>query len=182
MGGSLTINRRSTPATPGESLLDHAERLDVRVPTSCRKQGKCKECVVEVSEGIQPLSEPTAYERHLKGNFLRSCQCQVVADAGEVRCHTMRRGHMRIERHALGLPLNDEALLPDPAVTRDGDHILIDGVEVDRSLGPIHGLAMDLGTTTIVLRLINLESGELIADASFENPQRFGGSDALSRI
>ena len=29
---------------------------------------------------------------------------------------------------------------------------------------------MDLGTTTIVLRLLNLETGELIADASFENP------------
>ena len=70
----------------------------------------------------------------------------------------------------------------DPAVTRDGDRILIDGVEVDRSTGPIHGLAMDLGTTTIVLRLFNLETGELVADASFENPQRFGGSDVMSRI
>jgi uncharacterized 2Fe-2S/4Fe-4S cluster protein (DUF4445 family) len=94
----------------------------------------------------------------------------------------MRRGHMRIDRHALGLPTGGHALQPDPAVTRDGDRILIDGVEVDRSLGPIHGLAMDLGTTTIVLRLIDLESGELIADASFENPQRFGGSDVMSRI
>ena len=41
---------------------------------------------------------------------------------------------------------------------------------------------MDLGTTTVVLRLINLETGELVADASFENPQRFGGSDVMSRI
>ena len=41
---------------------------------------------------------------------------------------------------------------------------------------------MDLGTTTIVLRLFDLETGELIADASFENPQRFGGSDVMSRI
>ena len=48
--------------------------------------------------------------------------------------------------------------------------------------GPIHGLAMDLGTTTVVVRLINLETGELVADASFENPQRFGGSDVMSRI
>jgi uncharacterized 2Fe-2S/4Fe-4S cluster protein (DUF4445 family) len=30
--------------------------------------------------------------------------------------------------------------------------------------------------------LIDLESGELIADASFENPQRFGGSDVMARI
>ena len=53
---------------------------------------------------------------------------------------------------------------------------------MDRSTGPIHGIAMDLGTTTVVLRLVDLETGELIADASFENPQRFGGSDVMSRI
>ena len=41
---------------------------------------------------------------------------------------------------------------------------------------------MDLGTTTIVLRLYNLETGELVATTSFENPQRFGGSDVMSRI
>src|SRR6185295_16350245 len=60
--------------------------------------------------------------------------------------------------------------------------ILIDGEEIERSTGPIHGIAMDLGTTTVVLRLINLESGEMVADASFENPQRFSGSDVMSRI
>jgi uncharacterized 2Fe-2S/4Fe-4S cluster protein (DUF4445 family) len=41
---------------------------------------------------------------------------------------------------------------------------------------------MDLGTTTVVLRLLNLETGELVADSSFENPQRFGGSDVMARI
>ena len=35
---------------------------------------------------------------------------------------------------------------------------------------------------TVVLRLLDLETGELVADASFENPQRFGGSDVMSRI
>ena len=89
---------------------------------------------------------------------------------------------MRIERQAFGLPASGQTLELDPAVTRDGDRILIDGVEVERSTGPIHGIAMDLGTTTVVLRLVDLESGELIADTSFENPQRFGGSEVMSRI
>lgn len=177
---TLTINGCATEATRGASLFDHAERLGIQVPTSCQKQGKCKECMVEVTEGMDCLSAPTQHERHLKGNFRLSCRCQVLADTGNVRCHTMRRGHMRIERRAVGLPASRATL--DPAVTRDGDRILIDGEEVDRSSGPIHGLAMDLGTTTIVLRLINLETGELVADASFENPQRFGGSEVMSRI
>lgn len=178
----LTINGQSTQATPGLSLFDHAESLGIDVPTSCRKQGKCKECMVEVVEGmniLSPLAEP---EQHLKGNFRLSCQTTVVAAEGHVRCHTMRRGHMRIERHAFGLPLSNREFKLDPAVTRDGDRILIDGVEVERSTGPIFGIAMDLGTTTVVLRLVDLETGELIADTSFENPQRFGGSEVMARI
>ena len=182
MAVTLTINGRTGRATAGSSLFDHAERWDIRVPTSCRKQGKCKECMVEVVEGLDCLSAPTGHERHLEGKFRLSCQCCVAADAGHVRCHTMRRGQMRIERSALGLPGSHRRMELDPAVTRDGDRILIDGKEVDRSSGPIHGLAMDLGTTTIVLRLMNLETGEPIADASFENPQRFAGSEVMSRI
>jgi uncharacterized 2Fe-2S/4Fe-4S cluster protein (DUF4445 family) len=177
---TLTINGQTSEAIPGVSLFDHAERLGVRVPTSCQKQGKCRECLVEVVDGMECLSKPTPSEQHLSGSFRLSCQSFIECDTGNVRCHTMRRGHMRIERRAFGLPQQEMQL--DPAVTRDGDRVLIDGVEVDRSSGPIHGLAMDLGTTTIVLRLLDLETGELLADSSFENPQRFGGSDVMARI
>jgi uncharacterized 2Fe-2S/4Fe-4S cluster protein (DUF4445 family) len=185
MSVTLTINGNHTDTVAGLSLFDHAEQLGVRVPTSCRKNGKCKECIVEVTEGLDLLSPPTAHEAHLKDKFRLSCQCFIDTAAidGDVKCHTMRRGQMRIERHALGLPTSGKKMQLDPCVTRaDGDRILLDGVEIDRSTGPIHGIAMDLGTTTCVLRLINLETGELIADASFENPQRFGGSDVMSRI
>ena len=182
MAVTLTINGQPIEALSGLSLFDHAEGLGIDVPTSCRKQGKCKECMVEVVEGMDCLSALSEPEKHLKGKFRLSCQSYVTATSGQVRCHTMRRGHMRIERHALGLPGTNQKMQLDPAVTRDGDRILIDGIEVARSTGPIHGIAMDLGTTTIVLRLIDLERGELVADASFENPQRFGGSDVMARI
>ncbi len=182
MAVTLTIDGQSIEARRELSLFEHAEALGIEVPTSCRKQGKCRECMVEVVEGADVLSPMTEAERHLKGKFRLSCQTRVIAEAGHVRCHTMRRGQMRIERHALGLPGSEEAMPLDPAVTRDGNRILIDGVEVERSCGPIHGLAMDLGTTTVVLRLLNLETGELIADTSFENPQRFGGAEVMSRI
>jgi uncharacterized 2Fe-2S/4Fe-4S cluster protein (DUF4445 family) len=182
MAVTFTINGQTIPASPGLSLFDQAESLGVDVPTSCRKQGKCKECMVEVVEGMELLSPMTEPERHLKGQFRLSCQTTVIGASGHVRCHTMRRGQMRIERHALGLPVSNRSIPLDPAVTRAGDRILIDGVEVDRSSSPIHGVAMDLGTTTIVLRLLDLETGELIADTSFENPQRFGGAEVMSRI
>ncbi len=182
MAVHLTINGQSIEARGGLSLFDHAELMGIDVPTSCRKQGKCRECMVEVVEGMDLLSAVTEPEGHLKGKFRLSCQTCVTGLGGPVRCHTMRRGQMRIERRAFGLPVGRGPVELDPAVTRDGDRILIDGVEVERSAGPIYGLAMDLGTTTIVLRLLDLERGELIADTSFENPQRFGGAEVMSRI
>jgi len=182
MAVTLTINGQTIQATEARSLFDYAEAMGIDVPTSCRKQGKCKECMVEVVEGMNALSPLAEPENHLKGNFRLSCQAHVTAAEGHVRCHTMRRGHMRIERHAFGLPIANREFKPDPTVTRDGDRILIDGIEIARSTGPLLGIAMDLGTTTVVLRLVDLETGELIADTSFENPQRFGGSEDKSRI
>jgi uncharacterized 2Fe-2S/4Fe-4S cluster protein (DUF4445 family) len=182
---TLHINGQSVAVAPGVSLFDAAAQAAVRVPTSCVTQGKCKECLVEVVSGGDRLSQPTEFEKHLNtrgGHFRLSCQARVTAADGEIHCHTMRRGRMRIERHAVDLPVTHTRLPLDPAVTRDGDRVLIDGVEIERAAGPLHGLAIDLGTTTVVVRLINLETGELAADTSFENPQRFGGSDVMSRI
>jgi uncharacterized 2Fe-2S/4Fe-4S cluster protein (DUF4445 family) len=184
---TLTVNGHRIAAPAGVSVFTLAEQAGVRVPTSCVTQGKCRECVVEVTRGMDLLSAPTEFERHLDardGRFRLSCQCRVAAGEGEISCQTMRRGHMRIERTALNLRATHEATGLDPAVGRSGDRIVdrITGHEIDRSAGPVHGLAIDLGTTTIVVRLIDLESGVLVADTSFENPQRFGGSDVMSRI
>ncbi|MGA2555875.1 MAG: ASKHA domain-containing protein [Verrucomicrobiota bacterium] len=182
MSVELHFNQKHTRVAPGPSLFDCAESLGIKVPTSCRKQGKCKECLVEITGGMEFVSPKGPEEKHLRDNFRLSCRCRLVKDGGAVRCHTLRRGDMHIERHALQLPTSGQKLPLNPAVTRDGDRILLDGIEIDRGRGPIHGLAMDLGTTTVVLRLLNLETGEIVADASFENPQRFGGSDVMSRI
>jgi uncharacterized 2Fe-2S/4Fe-4S cluster protein (DUF4445 family) len=184
---TVTVNGQRMAAAAGLSLFEAAEKAGIRVPTSCVTQGKCKECVVEVTNGLDLLSPPTTCEKHLDvrgGRFRLSCQCRVAAGDGDIECHTMRRGHMRIERTALNLQSTHETTRLDPAVVRSGDRIVdaITGEEIDRSAGPIHGLAVDLGTTTIVVRLVDLETGVLVADSSFENPQRFGGSDVMARI
>jgi len=184
---TLSVNGHRISAPVGQSLFAAAEQVGVRVPTSCVTQGKCKECVVEVSRGIDLLSPPTEFERHLdarSGRFRLSCQARIVAQIGEIDCHTMRRGQMRIERRGSHLPVTHETTSLDPAIARDGDRIVdrISGETIDRCSGPIHGLAVDLGTTTIVARLVDLETGSLVAETSFENPQRFGGSDVMSRI
>ena len=49
-------------------------------------------------------------------------------------------------------------------------------------VGDIYGLAFDIGTTTVAAYLHSLTSGELVASAAAENPQRIHGADVISRI
>jgi uncharacterized 2Fe-2S/4Fe-4S cluster protein (DUF4445 family) len=46
----------------------------------------------------------------------------------------------------------------------------------------ITGLAVDLGTTRVVSRLIDLVDGQVIAESAFDNPQESVGPDILARI
>lgn len=177
--GTLEIDGVTGPLAPGETLFDRALALGIHVPTSCVKQGKCRECLVEVEAGAELLTPPAPQERHLEGRFRLACRTR-LARPGEVRCHTLRRGALRIETGTQGL--DDNRFRLDPSVARDGRFVLLDGEPLVEAAGPLHGLALDIGTTTVALRLYDLASGRLVATHSFENPQRFGGSDIMARI
>jgi len=66
--------------------------------------------------------------------------------------------------------------------------ILIDGVasptklDIDKGLERQKGIAIDLGTTTIVAYLLELEKGIQIGHAATLNPQIMYGEDVMSRI
>ncbi|MFK5954339.1 MAG: ASKHA domain-containing protein, partial [Desulfobacterium sp.] len=47
---------------------------------------------------------------------------------------------------------------------------------------PVCGVAADLGTTRVVLRLVNLETGDNMGELGFDNPQIALGPDVLARI
>lgn len=186
MSAPLQLNGHVVVPAPGETLFAAAGRVGVNVPSSCRGQGKCRECLVEIVGGARWLSPRAAEERHLPDEFRLSCCTRLAegplpADA-RVDAHTMRRAALRVEEAAVALPEAARLDRLDPAVRRDGDRVLLDGREVARRRGPLHGLAMDLGTTTVVVRCVDLETGAVVATAAFENPQRFGGSDVMARI
>ena len=175
---AVTIDSVAVPADEGQSLFECAEAAGVRVPTSCVKQGKCRECLVEVEEGADLLTALAPQEAHLAGRFRLSCRARITGP-GVIRCHTLRRGALRIETEATGL---DASAPLAPAVTRRGRQVLIEGRVIAEADGPLHGLAVDVGTTTVAVRLYDLERGALVATQSFENPQRFGGTDIMARI
>ena len=142
---TLHINGQSTDAPRGTSVFDCAEGIGIQVPTSCRKNGKCKECIVEVAEGMNLLSPATDAEEHLKGTSA-VLPVRLSPLTPRYQCPRCPR-QMRIERHALGLPTSGKNHAARALRPRDGDRILLDG-RVSTLDGPIHGHRMDLGTTT----------------------------------
>jgi uncharacterized 2Fe-2S/4Fe-4S cluster protein (DUF4445 family) len=61
------------------------------------------------------------------------------------------------------------------------DEALVD-VEAGDTTGRRHGVALDLGTTTVVATLLDLETGTPVAVASMLNRQQSFGGDVITRI
>jgi uncharacterized 2Fe-2S/4Fe-4S cluster protein (DUF4445 family) len=176
------------PAVAGESLLDHARRTKSafkQIASTCDGSGTCGECVVCVVDGADALCEPTSEEEAFSGiaddryggTFRLACRATVVDTSRDIQVATFRRDLKILTRR---VELDRAALRP--RVRRRDGRVLVGDAEIEVSDGGLFGVALDVGTTTIVAELVDLETGETRAQASFENPQRFGGSNVINRI
>ena len=172
----VILNGHQIQAHRGKSLFDYADHLRERIPTSCGRGGSCHECIVEVRSGMEGLFPNSRDEFFLSGNFRLACQA-VVADPSQTIEFSVLRRQPRILTEGIR-----RAVKLDPYVRRDGDEVIIGDQPSDTYRGRILGVAADIGTTTVAMNLVDLESGEIIATSSFENPQKFGGSDVMNRI
>ena len=175
---SVSHQGKARPLILGRTVFDYADELAVEVPTSCLRTGQCHECVVEVTAGMESLVSRTETEGFLRGDFRLACQARIVRDDLDIEFAPLRRRPRILE------PSADRTRTGrmDPMVVRAGDEVWYGDAPIDVYRGAIYGLAVDLGTTTVVLELVDLESGRSVAVSSFENPQQFGGSDVMNRI
>ena len=172
----LHYDGRELPLAAGKSIFDYADSLKVRVPTSCGRTGQCHECIVDIRRGMDALSPLAESESFLSGSYRLACRATVLDPAADIEFKVLRR-QPRILTHS-----TRRAVALDPLTVRRGDDVWFRDRRVDSYRGSIFGIAADVGTTTVVLNLVDLESGEVRYTASFENPQRFGGSDIMRRI
>ncbi|MDD5459203.1 MAG: ASKHA domain-containing protein [Phycisphaerae bacterium] len=72
-------------------------------------------------------------------------------------------------------------LTPDSDNGEKYRYLVVD-VEAGDTTTELFGLAIDIGTTTVVVKLIDMATGKVIATEADENPQRRFGDDVISRI
>ena len=177
--GTITCDGQAHQLTPGKTIFDYADDLIVQVPTSCFRTGQCHECIVEIKRGMDSLQPPNEAEAFLRDNYRLACQAVVLDIDKDIEFAPLRRAP-RILTHTVTTDSGASKL--DPRVTHRDGVVYYNNEPIDRYRGHLYGLALDIGTTTVVANLVDLENGKTVSVSSFENPQRFGGSDIMNRI
>lgn len=142
------------------NLLKELLQAGAFVDNPCNGTGVCGKCKVRITDGA--VSEVSATERQmlseeeLSQGIRLSCMTRVC---GDVKAELLQK-----ERKHTVLT---EGYLPE--FERD---IYDSG----------YGVAIDIGTTTVVTSLIDMKSGNEIASASMINAQKHFGLDVLTRI
>ncbi len=136
----------------GSSLRDALYSFGVEFP--CGGRGNCRRCRVEVLTGALP---PTEDETEL----LSAAELQAgwrLACRGRVEAPLI----LSVEQHAA-------------PILADHSHF---NFEPQQGVG----VAVDLGTTTLVAQLVDLATGHILASHTALNPQGTHGSDVMNRL
>jgi uncharacterized 2Fe-2S/4Fe-4S cluster protein (DUF4445 family) len=169
---------------PGSTLLEAARKARAPLEAPCDGAGICGKCRVWLDpEALTALEAGVEVGGgNGQGALVLACDARVRAD---IAATIPDRGdkNLAIVDHGLATA---RSLAPHIAVVRATDGCTVwAGPELIASLPSAvanFGIAVDIGTTTLVVALVDLESGDELAVASALNPQTAYGHDVLSRI
>ncbi|MBU4228501.1 DUF4445 domain-containing protein [bacterium] len=200
----ILINKGITTATPiGEELLSK-EEIKKGFRLACQTK-LFTDTVIEIPQEIR-LDFKKVYSSHLKGDINRvnhdftftSNLKKIFLELKKPSLADQSSDWQRIKeglllkgiKNAHTLKVNIEILKKMPDLIREADFkitaIICDDEIIDIESGNTtkksYGIAFDIGTTTVVGYLVDLESGIELSVVAKTNPQVVYGDDVISRI
>ena len=143
----------------GTTALEAARQVGLHIPSDCGGRGTCGKCKIIV----HPQGEPSASDReHLSA--------EEIENGIRLACKSQLNVRTRV------LLLSKEAQVKILTTSETKEWTIDSGMEDQ------YGIAVDLGTTTIVAYLLDLSNGVQIAQVQSLNPQTAYGEDVISRI
>ena len=138
----------------GATLMDAAGQAGIILNTICGGKGTCKKCLLRL--------EPT-------GREVLACQYHIQSDLTVTIPDESRFFEQKILAHGIDTEIDTAAAIYEKYIGKD-------------STEKIFGIAVDIGTTTVVAKLINMIDGQCLATEAVLNPQSRYGDDVISRI
>jgi len=174
---------------PGTSLLEAIRRAGVPIDSPCDGAGTCGKCRVQVARdhGLHESSHDFLTDTERKAGFVVACQSALHGDLRVETKPPAEAEGLRIlsDGHEVVVEIDPWIQKTFDASTNStqllaGGTLL--GTESSDTTGHLYGLAIDIGTTTLVTALVDLRDGRQVATASSLNPQARHAQDVLSRI
>lgn len=138
----------------GATLLEAARQAGIVLTTPCGGKGTCGKCALRL---------------HPSEQTILACQYRVESDlAVTVPPESRFYAHKILED---GVALGEGTR---PTVYRKYERIA--------DAGGIYGTAVDIGTTTVVAKILDMTDGRCLATRAVLNPQTRFGDDVISRI
>lgn len=146
----------------GRSILDLARSAGRPLDAKCGGKGSCGRCNVLLGEGRYRVFNEEIEVLPEQRREVLSCMTHVLSEDAEI--FLPRNSVVSFE----GARIADEMDIPEH--------------RFDPRFKEGYGIAVDIGTTTVVAALINLETGETLGRESFYNQQILKADDVVSRI
>jgi uncharacterized 2Fe-2S/4Fe-4S cluster protein (DUF4445 family) len=174
----------------GTNLLEAARKAGVFIAAPCDGSGTCGKCRVKIPAGQRQNFKEAPHE------WLTQAE---RADGWALACQSTIHGDLQVEP--------DQCADDDLKILSDGQSVAVEldswitktfdastgqttvaaggvfmGNEPGDTTRSLFGVAVDIGTTTLVVALIDLRDGRELSVASSLNPQARHAQDVLSRI
>ncbi|MCF8030107.1 MAG: ASKHA domain-containing protein [Desulfohalobiaceae bacterium] len=193
----ITVNPvgETIQARPGENLRETLLRYGINIEGPCNGEGICGQCGiwVESPSDVPPTPHSNISLQQEQAGLRLSCRIVPQTDMTIRLPEDFSRDAQRIRETKQileGERISWGRVASAVHIFREEDtwFLRYDRQEEAIPLPKWHeelepkGLAVDLGTTTIVLTMVSLRSGEELATASMLNPQSIYGHDVITRI
>jgi len=138
----------------GATLIEAAGQAGIILNTICGGKGTCKKCTVILTEEAREVL---------------ACQYRIESDLTITIPAESRFFEQKILKHGVDAKID---LRPN----------VFQKYAVGDSAKSILGMAVDIGTTTVVAKLLDMSRAQTVATAAALNPQIRFGDDVISRI
>ncbi|MDF2944451.1 MAG: hypothetical protein K0S01_3309 [Herbinix sp.] len=145
-----------------ENLLDAMIRQSIPCRSDCGGRGTCGKCKIQVIKGDLDI---TSQDHHIFTN-------EELQKGYRLSCKAYPRGDISI-KPIVGKEADIEVVTESIRVSP------IDIVSVEEES---YAIAIDLGTTTVAISIIDRKDGSIVNTHAVINPQRVYGADVISRI
>ena len=151
-----------------KTILYHLRKNNINIEAACNGLWGCGKCKIKLGADFPIVENDETYlsEDDLKAGFRLACE-HYIDDDEVSHIITLYKKNLESTENKNNTHILSDSFLPNFTHDKKSDFL---------------GIALDIGTTTLAMSLVDLKTSTVLAKATDTNPQVNYGFDIMSRI